>query len=636
MNMMKKYLFMLAAFIAATATFTACSSEDNLSGEQESELTGAPIKAQFTITIPMSTGSITRQSGAIVQDGADADVTKFRGIDQIKLYPSTVASASLAGASTIGAGITLTQMLKPVSQTVANYIPKTTALWENNKSVLYNDVLLSTGTQTFLFYGKAIDGTANVAITTPDEKFKYGTLTAEVPDAPGTPSAISFAPVAITTATGSDTKRNALLAYINSIADAQYTEESTTYTWKTNTLVGLSTLYTQFTSMKAGSSKNLEAAVEDLYNSLKGSADKMSVAICTAIEAGVTAGNVTITNPTTAVDKYTVVFNENGALAGYPSVSDNLPDGAANIKWTGTAFQYVEDKDDAASNNVTPIGKFAFPANLYYWVKSGIMTSKTPQSSNYNADMTWDNAENTGIFNKYTDGTAITSNTQSLILTDPVQYGVGRLDIKVVASAISLADNGEGTVDGQKTIGINDFKLTGVLIANQNSVGWNFQPTGAEGYTMYDNILKSQNITDGLAITNKTFANTAVMNHTLVLETAGSATEKVKVVLEFVNNGQDFWGDGGIVPTGTKFYLVGELSMEKALAAAAGDDDKVASINAIGKVFKQDYTTLANFTIKNLKKAINHIPDLRNPRLELGLSVDLGWKEGITFGYNFE
>lgn len=631
-------VFLLAVLVTMTGLFTACSSDDAVTNSSENELTGAPIKAQFTITIPMSTGNITRQSGAVVQDGADADVSKFRGIDQIKLYPSTVASGSLTVSSTIGAGITLTQMLKPVSQTVANYIPKTTTLWENNKSVLYNDVLLSTGTQTFLFYGKAIDGTANVAITTPDEKFKYGTLAATVPEAPGAPSAISFAPVAITTATLSNVKRTALLSYINSIADAKYTEESTTYTWKTNNLVGLSALYTQFISMKAGSSKNLEAAVEDLYNTLKGSADKMSVAICTAIEAGVTVGNVTITNPATAADKYTVVFNENGALAGYPSVSDNLPDGAANINWTGTEFQYVEDKDNAASNNVTPIGKYVFPANLYYWVKSGIKTSNSPQSSKYNAAMTWDNAENTGIFNNYTDGTTITSNTQSLILTDPVQYGVGRLDIKVVASAAGLADNGEGTVDGQKTISINNFKLTGVLISNQNSVGWNFQTTGEEGYTMYDNILKSRNTTEGIAIGSNTFANTAVMNHTLVLETAGSTTEKVKVALEFVNNGQDFWGDGGIVPTGTKFYLVGELSIADAIAAAEAEnnDDKVESINAIGKVFKQDYITLANFTIKNLKKATNHIPDLRNPRLELGLSVDLGWKEGITFGYDFE
>lgn len=629
---MKKYLFMLAAFVAVAVFFTACSSEDSLSGEQESELKGAPIKAQFTITIPMSTGNITRQSGAVVQDGADADVSKFRGIDQIKLYPSTTASASLEGTSTIGAGITLTQMLKPVSQTVANYIPKSTTLWEKNKSVLYNDVLLSTGTNTFLFYGKAIDDDANIPIETAAEMFKYGTLTATVPSSPGTPSVISFAPVVITTVANSTAKRTALLSYINSIAAAQYTEESTTYTWKNNNLVGLKTLYTQFISMKAGSSKNLEAAVEDLYNTLKGSTDKMSVAICTAIESGA----VTITAPTATVNKYTVTFNS--SLAGYPSVSDNLPDGAANIIWNGTAFQYVEDKDNAASNNVTPIGKYVFPANLYYWVKSGILTSKKPQSSYYNADMTWDDNANTGIFNKYTDGTTITSNTQSLILTDPIQYGVGRLDIKVVASAASLADNGEGTVDGQKAISISDFKLTGVLIANQNSVGWNFQPTGEEGYTVYDNILISQNITDGLAITNNTFPATAVMNHTLVLETAGSSTEKVKVALEFVNNGQDFWGDGGIVPTGTKFYLVGELSIAAAIAAAtaANDNDKVESINAIGKVFKQDYTTYANFTIKNLKKATNHIPDLRNPRLELGLSVDLGWKEGITFGYDFE
>ena len=48
--MMKKYLFMLAAFVAATATFTACSSEENAvsSAEQEQGV----VKAQFTISFP--------------------------------------------------------------------------------------------------------------------------------------------------------------------------------------------------------------------------------------------------------------------------------------------------------------------------------------------------------------------------------------------------------------------------------------------------------------------------------------------------------------------------------------------------------------------------------------------------------
>ena len=192
-----------------------------------------------------------------------------------------------------------------------------------------------------------------------------------------------------------------------------------------------------------------------------------------------------------------------------------------------------------------------------------------------------------------------------------------------------MADNGAGTIDGEKTVNITDFKLTGVLIGGQKNVGWNFEPlsTGTE-YTIYDNICVSQSAADGLAVTNGTLSSMAWMNHTLVLETPGAANEYVNVALEFINNGPDFWGKDGIVPTGTHFYLVGKLDV-----AAANTTNASATGN---KVFKQDYKTLASFTINSLKKAENTIPDLRNAAIELGLSVNLTWETGASFNYTFE
>jgi hypothetical protein len=104
----------------------------------------------------------------------------------------------------------------------------------------------------------------------------------------------------------------------------------------------------------------------------------------------------------------------------------------------------------------------------------------------------------------------------------------------------------------------------------------------------------------------------------------GDVEDEVKVALEFINNDKDFIGKDGIVPVGTKFYLVGSLK--------AGDYKNNAGYTATGgKVFKQDFVTRAKFSIANLTKAINTIPDLRNPKVELGLSVDLSWKTGIPF-----
>ena len=51
----------------------------------------------------------------------------------------------------------------------------------------------------------------------------------------------------------------------------------------------------------------------------------------------------------------------------------------------------------------------------------------------------------------------------------------------------------------------------------------------------------------------------------------------------------------------------------------------------VTRVFIQDYTTKANFTINSLKNAYVTIPDLRASKLQLGLSVDLTWQSGLIF-----
>ena len=54
-----------------------------------------------------------------------------------------------------------------------------------------------------------------------------------------------------------------------------------------------------------------------------------------------------------------------------------------------------------------------------------------------------------------------------------------------------------------------------------------------------------------------------------------------------------------------------------------------------GHVFKQDFTTTAKLTLKDLKTAYNTIPDLRTPQLELGFSVDLTWQNGHLYKVDF-
>ena len=319
----------------------------------------------------------------------------------------------------------------------------------------------------------------------------------------------------------------------------------------------------------------------------------------------------------------------NAIIAGYPG-DINLPDGSAVLTYNATSreFSYVATNinypgstDEASSMNVANIGSFVYPANLYYWVNSPIKVSNSSQAANYVGEKSW--SEILGGYDA--TATAITTNTRSVALVNPVQYGVGRLDIKVVADKTAWADNGAGKEEGESAVALANVKLTGILIGKQKPVDWKFEPTGDTEYTIYDNIVVSQGKPEGITIGQTA---TSYQNHTLVLETAGSEDESVNVALEFVNNGPTFWGKDGRVPTGTKFYLLGKLDMSEATAETKE--------NTVNKVFKQDYKTLATFTISSMKNALNTIPDLRNPRIELGLSVDLQWKEGVTFNHTIQ
>ena len=632
--MKTKSVLMLTVLTAVALVFAACSSSDDLivqQTEEDPQVLGGPVKAQFTISIPQSSKeNVTRMSDQTVQ--AAQTLASFRGINDIMMFPSAELPANISTTSLIGKNIALTQLLIPsLTNRVDNYIPKGT-LFEmaNSKSILYGDVQLQIGTRTFLFYGKAIEVSENTDATSPDQFFTFGHLDATGFD--GTPENVSqfkFSPRAITTSAFSTAKRSNICTYLNSIANAKVAGDAGEK-WSETTNLGWLTLYNNFTGMKAGSSTNLQVAIRDLYFALIDDNNALPQAICTAIN---NATYVTINT----TDK-TVTFKD--IIAGYPSESDNLPDGAAVLAHTTEGFAYVETSDNYSGMNVTSIDHFAYPASLYYWGKSGVLTSETSQQDNFTAEKTWDDNATTGLFNSFTDGSAISSKTRSVLLTEPVQYGVGRLDVSVSITngAATIPDNGTGS--DAHNVNPSNIKLTGILIGGQKNVGWDFTPVAGTEYTVYDNILKSQKPAvgdfNGLGLSTGT---NNYISRTLVLESqgkVGDVQDKVKVALEFVNIGDDFIGMNGIVAKNTKFYLVGELDVAAALTAAAGDNDKVAKINQIGKVFKQDYVTKAQFSIKNLTKAQNTIPDLRNPKVELGLSVNLEWEDGITFVHEFD
>lgn len=666
--MKKKHLFLKFGVLTASVLLTACASRDEID-ISDTPLADGKIKAQFNISIPQSYKSAkTRTTDNAVQEGAEGNIEKFRGLEDIFLFPFMKGTATDVSTLTSKGRIRLSQILKP-TVTSGNYTPNTIPdknLLKGNNAVLFGDVDVTIGTDHFLFYGHAIDMTTG-------NKFMNGSLVPYDVSTPETPVMLDKTSYASITPTNlsfqlqrikddeedASTKEGTILTYLNSILQAEATVGSNVIKWRTTNNLDLKILYDKFKSMRAGSTDCLRAAIEMLYfkglgSRVNGTDDgevtKLSQAIATAIKAKATVDETNQTlSFTTDIPDYPVTMPAGSAVLSTTTASDGTE-----------SFTYVLSEGsyfvDATALNVPAKERYVYPANLYYFGNSGIKVSKQLMTDKYKNDNT------TGktsaelwkvITDDYTDGTAIASDTKSIAITDQVQYAVGRLDVKVstykdgTGAPTKLLD---ATEKDANKVDINDLRVTGILIGGQRSVDWKFESENATTeYFIYDNIKESCNLKDnstekgGIVLTNKAFDNiinsttesttTIGFNHTLVLQTKkytaasgenpATGDETVNVLVELQNYGPAFEGKDGTVGKGCKFYLLGKLDMTK-----LSSTDKKSDY-----IFQQDYITCANFTIASLKNAVNVIPDLRDPQIELGLSVDLSWKEGNTFNY---
>ena len=539
---MKQYgNFKLGVLLLASAGLASCSSDDTFSGEGPQA--GDPVKTQFAISVPV--GKSGRLSQDIVQGQSPA---QFRGMDNIQLIPFTTAPA--AG----GTGQT------PIA--LGSILDNELAAGTNAK--VYYEVQINPGVSHFLFYGEAYS--AN------DDARTNGALTANVEQAVNN---ISFSLLPISTDAESDGERTTLLAALNLVAQSQ---DESSNTWASSTS-DLKPFYDAFTRLKAGSANSIKLALNELKTGITGATATSEGGLKTAISNAIEAALASIADCT------------------YPQ-NVGLPDGAAQVKWTGAAFDYIKSSN-VGSLAYTSMANFVYPASLYYMANTDIKTADTRLSDRYSTN--WETC-----LGLYSGVGKVTATTQSVALVEPVKYAVGRFDVAAKFSASSINDNvGESIA---VTAG-NGITLDGILIGGQKNADWQFAPlASSEKYTIYDASVTSTKL--GTAdIASK------IMAQSLALPTA--AATPVNFALELTNNtGNEFTGIDGIVPAGAKFYLVGQLVPQ---AEKAGN-----------QVFAKAYNTKANVTISSLAHAYNCIPDLKNPELELGLSVNLEWTEGLV------
>lgn len=606
MKNFSKYFLMGTVALSGMTAFTACSSENEPSAEVNPTFNGSTVKTQFALNLPYAATG-TRQSANVAQQN-----NNFRGIQDMRLLPF---KGAVAGTSASLSLITLgynSDAFQSDAEAQGRYI--------------YRDVEIPVGTTNFVFYGKA-----KGEYTSVNNKFTNGYLAEEgLSGKTVALDAVKFrleAPNSgidlSTAAAGEDASYNKVLKALQTVTETKVGEGENTIAW-TNVTVPASgkpdyaklnhakKLWEAFKTLKAGSAASVREALTRLDESVGVEALDEDA---TAAANGEGLLQTLKANITTAKN----LLTDNKFPADL-----NLPDGAVQVSCgeTDNKWSFVSPEVMVGAAKIN-YAKIAYPASLYYTVNTPVKAND--KASTGLADGMWpDRNAWTGGSATWTDWDDVVKNsTRTIALEKAIQYGVANLKTTVKLKNSNLYDNAKaqgGQVADQNIAADGKLKLTGVLVGGQPQyVGWDFKaPAATFDYTVYDKNIDAS----VLALTTAQSAP----NYTLVLDNNNEAEQNnvVYVVLEFVNNtGVDFYGKDGMVPKNGKFYLVGKLDK----AATTG----VTNTKNVDHIFVQDHTTVANFTIKDLRDAYNTIPDLRSTSVSVGLAVNLTWENGIEF-----
>lgn len=608
---MKKFRFFSfasAMLLASAAGMVSCSS-DSIEPTGGSGVTGQVVKTQFYINIPYKgdNGSASTRMTDVNTQNTGNNSANFLGMVNTQMYafkgePGTTGFATSVKAIPIGDAADASSKDE----------------WRN----VYRDIAIPVGTTNLLLYARADKKSKNNFQAGYLSNPYVSTTTADATEL----SDLNFALTEVNKDKDFSTEGADILNALNLVANTKVTKPGTTTTinWSeidksdlgtANERLALKERYNKFIALTSGSAKSVQLLIENLKKVINGS---------TSVEDDKLMAKAIVTNCTTALSDL-----EN---KDFPR-NLHLPDGVAKVKWNDIKkeFEYVDVNSTGSTGNLINYTTITYPSELAYYVSSPVKVSSNEITAvndlpDYNK---W--IANTADWSSY--GDAVESSTRFVALQNPVLYGVASLKSTVNCAGSTLIDNAKDVehyeADNSISVNNNSFPITGILIGGQpKQVAWNFEAertvtTNEFKYTIYDcDMNKGTNLTANVN-------GTATPNYTLVLDNKdnsdATSQNKVYITIELENNASDFFGAEGLIPKGSKFYMVGELDPK----ATSGITQPTGE--TLDHVFVKDHTTIANFTIQNLKKAYNHIPDMRSSKINVGLAVDLSWKTGITF-----
>ena len=628
--------------------FSACSSDENVV-EDNPTFDGETVRTDFAFNIATPKTKMTAANTQ--QDG------NFNGMEDMFLLPFKGVPA--AGATT---------------NNTINYGLGSLAsgdITEAQSSRVYA-LSIPVGTDNFLFYATATKGTG-----TDSEKGKIS----KTIDATSV-NDIKFNLESIATSLGSDATN--LAAYLTAVAQA---EDENSNKWSDaaslanagGAFSSLASLYEKFTTIgsgeaRSGSMESVQRLMLDLYKSAKKideeatdpDVKKVAQAIYTAITTGVSGISVTV-DETGAADNWTLAIN--GPDANFPANLE-LPMGAAQLKYDNASrsFSYIESDDELI---VTPgttqvlsepnvsLSKIVYPSELVYYCNSPLWASEVYKTAADYPITTgdWDQTPGTSpsgsevLFSSDWNKEVVSSKTRAVAMRNNVNYGVALLQstVKLAADAETTMEDNRNAIIGdanQTDIAGNAMQVTGILIGGQpHEVGWKMIQEGSDASVTFSDVIYDKDVQYGSALTT----SQSDANYTMVFDnytnklTPTTEQPDVLFALEIKNGNQDFYGAKNMIPKNSTFYIVGKLELSTAVGTDIKTDYpngyripyvKEGSATTLRKrVFIQDHTTVANITISKdaLKGAYSTIPDLISTQVVFGLSVDLKWKQGLTF-----
>lgn len=695
---MKKYFnYALFGAIALTGLtmLAGCSSSDDATADITNpnyDASTGLVKSQFVLNI--ASNAQTRSAGTTVQAGGE----NFRGIDNTLLFAFKTSGKGFVDATFAAAAAANRYDLGTVA--AAGSLDN-----DGSDSHRILELAMPTGTDAMLFYGKAIKSST-------DKDEEVGKVTYSIPASTATGFSFALNNRVGENAAKYERAAQILAAIMTKIVNVTgtYTVVKADYpswsgndgdvltsTWKdlnpttqTRTLSPLEEiLHKAFTTLttygpnelRGGSANAIHTTVKDLYSvtikvanatptspyeelakHLAGQINTQITSYFASSETEAVTGFKGVDNIKSAMgtswnnDWNDVVSSD---ISGFPATF-NLPEGAAQLEYTASTNTFSHKHPGTSlldKLTTTQPTAYTFPAELMYYCNSGVRTSnkeKTSSEGYPNGVANWD--DNSKWDSDWT-GTSVTSATRATAMTKNVNYGVAMMKttVEIKEGITALEDNRKALNPGEENKSFTpaniNFTWTGVIVGGQPaSVDWQFLPptTSTFDKLVYDNQVAG--LGAGTAVPT-TAGSASAPNYTILFDNwiTGGTQNKVRVALQFVNNGDDFWGRDNLIRKGQTFYLVAELDPTgKAIPAANWDTYyQVPPLDANGvstkttRIFVQDYMTTVNFKFvadntsathtSSLQNAYVTIPDLRSSQLSFGLSVDLDWRQGLTF-----